>query len=98
MKGRRRKREEERGKKEEGGRKREEEGGRRKGEGRKREEGGGRREEGGGRREEGGGRRKWKFVLHTTVCAFIGALCFSRSFATSILFSLAVRCRGVSPF
>ena len=95
MKGRRRKREEERGRKEEGGRRRKEEGrGRRKMEG----EGRRRKEEGRGRSEEGGGRRKWKSVLHTTVCAFIGALCFSRSFATSILFSLAVRCRGVSPF
>ena len=92
MKGRRRKREEERGRKEEGGRRRKEEGrGRRKMEG----EGRRRKEEGRGRREEGGGSGN---LLHTTVCAFIGALCFSRSFATSILFSLAVRCRGVSPF
>ena len=58
--------------------------------------------EGGRGKEEGAGRRKEEVgsenLLHTTVCAFIGALCFSRSFATSILFSLAVRCRGVSPF
>ena len=61
---------------------------------RKEEKGGGKRKEGGRRKEEGGS----GYLLHTTVCAFIGALCFSRSFATSILFSLAVRCRGVSPF
>ena len=70
--------------------------------GRGKEEGGRKKEEGGGRRKEEGGRRKEEGgsgnLLHTTVCAFIGALCFSRSFATSILFSLAVRCRGVSPF
>ena len=76
--------------------------GRRKEERRREEEGGRKREEEGGRRKEEGGRRKEEGgsgnLLHTTVCAFIGALCFSRSFATSILFSLAVRCRGVSPF
>ena len=81
--------------KEEGGRRKEEGGGRRKEEGGRRKEEGGRRNEEGGRRKEEGGSG---YLLHTTVCAFIGALCFSRSFATSILFSLAVRCRGVSPF
>ena len=71
MKGRRRKREEERGRKEEGGRRRKEEGrGRRKMEG----EGRRRKEEGRGRREEGGGRRKEE----VEICFTYHSLCVYR--------------------